>query len=118
MIQYMNSQFNIIDQKFMEDQWEKKLRHIYQTTIICLAQIYIMTAYNTNITSLIPNTYKEAINFAVAEHWKSAIDAKISIIKANNTRTIKPLPTDDEEIKGRWVFTVKQVKQLKQIQHK
>ena len=75
-------------------------------------------AYTTNLVPLIPTTYEEAIKSDNSTQWKAAMDAEISTLQANDTWTIKPLPVNREETKGRWVYTIKQGSQPGKIQYK
>jgi hypothetical protein len=75
-------------------------------------------AYTTNLVPLIPNTYEEAIKSKDSDQWVAAMDAEVSTLQANDTWTVKPLPVNREETKGRWVYTVKQGNQPGKIQFK
>jgi transposase InsO family protein len=66
----------------------------------------------------IPNTYEEAIQSDEADQWKMAMDKEIESLRANQTWTVKPLPADRTETKGRWVYTIKQGKTTDDIQYK
>ncbi len=66
----------------------------------------------------IPVTYKDAITSTDSDKWKSAMDAEIATLEANDTYELVNLPPDRTETKGRWVYTIKQGKIANEIQYK
>lgn len=68
--------------------------------------------------AMIPETYEQAISSPDSKHWKAAMDKEIETIKQNDTWDIKPLPDGRSETKGRWVYTIKQCKDVNQTQFK
>ena len=46
------------------------------------------------------------------------MDAEINTLKENNTWDIKPLPSNQTETKGKWVYAIKQGKSVDTIQYK
>lgn len=68
--------------------------------------------------SRIPETYEQAITSHDSDHWKAAMDKEMHTIKQNDTWDVKPLPDDRSETKGRWVYTIKQGKEVNQTQYK
>ena len=95
--------------------------HRERKTPSYLADYYLSVtdyAYNTSLVPLIPTTYEEAMKSDDSAKWKAAMDAEVSTLQANDTWTVKPVPTDRTETKGRWVYTVKEGNQPNKIQYK
>lgn len=54
-----------------------------------------------------PETVKEAMSRADADHWKAAMKAEIDSLHTNNTWTLSDLPADKRPIDCKWVFKLK-----------
>ena len=55
----------------------------------------------------IPKSYEEAVKSPDAEHWRSAMRDEYESLTDNNTWTVKPLPTNQSVVGGKWVYDVK-----------
>ena len=55
----------------------------------------------------IPKSYEEAVKSPDAEHWRSAMRDEYKSLTDNNTWTVKPLPTNQSVVGGKWVYDVK-----------
>ena len=66
----------------------------------------------------IPKTYDEAVSSEDASNWKMAMDAEVNTLIANNTYELVNLPPDRNEIKGKWVYTLKQGINKDEVQYK
>ena len=65
-----------------------------------------------------PITYEEAVNSDDAPQWKAAMEKEMQALRDNDTWEVKSLPPQRNEVKGRWVYTLKQSKEPGKIQYK
>ena len=82
---------------------------------------YYLTAsvdYAYTAVPCIPNSYDEAVHSIDAEKWKAAMDNEINTFMDNKMWELTPLPENCSETKGRWVYTLKQVKEPRKVQYK
>ena len=92
---------------------ERKPNPKYKDYVLCSAIDY---AYTASLS--IPQTYQEAMSTEDSAMWKEAMDKEINSLVQNDTWEIAPLPKDRKLTKGRWVYALKQGKELDQIQYK
>ena len=55
----------------------------------------------------IPKSYEEAVKSPDAEHWCSEMRDEYESLTENDTWTVKPLPTNQSVVGGKWVYDVK-----------
>ena len=59
----------------------------------------------------IPETYKQAVESPQSDGWKKAMDSEMSSLRENGTFDVVSLPQGEKAIKGRWVYTLKEVEE-------
>ena len=80
------------------------------------SSIHIDKAYRAVVN--IPNTYEEAVHSPDEKFWKVAMDNEIATLQNNDSWNLVKLPKDRDEIKGRWVYTLKQGKTPDKVEYK
>jgi len=73
---------------------------------------------STTLVQQLPETYKQAINSADAEHWKAAMNAEVSMLIESDTWKVTPLSPERAQIKRKWGYTMKQDKQENEVTYK
>ena len=63
--------------------------------------------YRMRVGFDIPKSYEEVVKSPDAEHWRSAMRDEYESLTDNNTWTVKPLPTNQSVVRGKWVYDVK-----------
>ena len=59
-------------------------------------------------TSVVPNTYKQAIKSTDANQWESAMLDEIKSLHERNVWKLVPRPSNQDTIRGKWVYTIKE----------